>query len=340
MNEHKPLLNNFKKTQRKAVLRLVALLLAAITLLLSSAWAWFRGEDDRDATAEGLSMKLAAQGSLLLSVSAPDDVVDMEDETKWKKSIDIMNDTDLLEELDMLPATGVGYGTKAGENYLQVPVLKYNTNGTVSVNRDLDWSEPTENEDYISLKVSFMTEFPADIYIGEGTSVTTWTENNDKLLTDNEAKNIGNISKYGNFSRDAIVGALRMSVYSPDTGSRFLWIPRPDVHLSTDVASDDYVLNVTGQQLSDYWNGSHSYYDLTKYIATTGGCAMLPGAFTATENNANDAHMLTKIGSTEKGTMCSVYLKIWIEGSDSESVQALSRGMFQLDINFVAVETG
>ena len=335
MNEHKPLQMNFKKKQRKAVLKLVALLLVVVTLLLSSAWAWFRGEDDQHATAHGIQITLGSPNSLLISVSAPDQVVD-EENIEWKNSIDIISDTDLLDNLDMIPVTGLGYALSNGENYLYVPGLKYDANGEVSVNRDVDWSEARENVDYISLKVSFKTAFPADIYIGKGTTVTTWSQDNGFDLV---GDNIGNVSKYGDFSRDAIVGALRMSVSYPETESKFLWVPRPDVYLSKDVASDEYILTASDQVLADCWNGSHTYYDLTKYAASTKGCAMSSGAFTATENSAVGANELTKIGSTEDGVTCTVFLKIWIDGCDSEAVQALSRGKFRLNLNFVAVET-
>ena len=364
MNEHKPLLYNFKKTQRKAVLKLVALLLVAVTLLLSSAWSWFRGEDDLDATTGQIGMYLQAINSLKIAVEATNDpeFPAQANSLEWDTSFDIMeckmsDGSKIMKDLDFVPATGLGHGSNANATYLSIPALQYNQSGGFSVNRDVAWSTPVENKDYISLKVSFTTDYPADIYIGEGTNVTTWSENNKYNLTD---ENVGNVSKEGNFSRDAIVGALRMSVYAPDTGSKFLWIPRPDVFLSTDVASDEYKLAVTKGEQSNCWSGVHEYYNVSKYITSVSGCAISAGAFDAvvgkccydvdrniidgkiidTNGETVDVNTLTKIGSTKEGVVCSVYLKIWIEGCDSEAVQALSRGMFKLDINFVAVETG
>ena len=356
MNEHKPLQDNFKKKQRKAVLRLVALLLVTATLISTAAWSWFT-DPDAPATANGLR----------ISIEAPEEdfEISLDGGAHWHKSIDLLADSELLSGLNMVPVTGLGYTTSNGKVFLQIPEFSYDDDGRVDVVSSGNWAWANANVDYISLEVMFRTKKPSNIYIGAGTTVTTECENNGKQL---DKEPIDNISLYGDFSRDAIVGALRMSVAVPNIGEgstdpetlKLLWIPRPDVTLC-DNNDGSYELQVDYNiSEEDAKIGAHKYYlkktnSPERTIETyTDRCVKSDKIFTAVKGNCNQADDRTMISTTVKPKIdesqtdgaqtdesedyayCTAYIRIWIDGLDSEAKRALVGGKFQLKIVFVS----
>ncbi len=336
MDQHKPLRENYKKKQRKAVLKLISLLLVVATLIATAAWSWFRDADSAHAAANGLGITLKSQ-NLLLSV---------DDGATFSSGINL---SEMLVDLDMVPATGLGYKlgtTEDAQNYLFVPVTAYDANGQTTLNTDVEWPEAVPNKDYIYLKVIFRTEFPAEIYIGSGTAVTT---DCDKEGNSFKGDNVVNVSRFGDFSRDAIVGALRMSVSEPNREDqlRFLWIPRPDVSLRKS-SSGVYTL-ATDVSSNNLWGGRHEFFDADNSMDFRDGCAVSSAVFTATAKGNGGANVKTKIGDTVYDSSmttdesspvytCTSYIKIWIEGRDAEADRALSRGRFKFNLNFVALE--
>ena len=332
MDQHKPLRENYKKKQRKAVLKLISLLLVVATLIATAAWSWFRDPDSAHATANGLGITLKSQ-NLLLSV---------DDGATFSSGINL---SEMLVDLDMVPVTGMG-NADGVKNYLFVPVSSYNSTGQTSLNTNVAWPEAVPNRDYIYLKVIFKTEFPAAIYIGSGTAVTTDCDEKGNSFT---GKNAVNVSRYGDFSRDAIVGALRMSVSESNKEDqlRFLWIPRPDVELATS-ESGKYMLS-TGLTTNNLWGGKHEFFDINRNEDFREDCAVSPSVFRATAKGTDGANEKTKIGDTVYDSSmttgesspvytCTSYIKIWIEGRDAEADRALSRGRFKFNLNFVALE--
>lgn len=338
MNEQKPLQNNYRKKQRKAVLKLVALLLVAATLFATSAWSWFRSEDNQKATANGLQIGTLDEG-LEMSIKVNGEY------SRFSRAIDIVSyaNGELLKDLDMIPLTGLGYKVSSTNKvHLYNPVFTYKADGTaVPLQTATVWTEGVANRDYISLEVKFRSVDPVIIYLGSGTEVVMRSENNGQPP---------NISEYGDFSRDAIVGALRMSVCDANENLKFIWIPRPDVRLNK---YDDgtYSLN-SGIEIKDYWAGVHAYYatDANKTSLSRTGCAQASGAFTATADGGTSLTDKTLVGeaNTQMEKMlvgneykdyyvCSAIFRIWVDGCDEEAVRALSRGEFNLKLNFVAI---
>jgi hypothetical protein len=115
MDQHKPLRENYKKKQRKAVLKLVSLLLVVATLIATAAWSWFRDPDSAYATANGLDITMKSQ-NLLLSV---------DDGETFSSGINL---SEMLVDLDMVPVTGMG-NADGVKNYLFVPVSSYDSSG-------------------------------------------------------------------------------------------------------------------------------------------------------------------------------------------------------------------
>lgn len=167
-----------------------------------------------------------------------------------------------------------------------------------------------------------------------------------------------NKSTYGNFSKDAIVGAIRVAfidlaednsltadnLLTSDTTAELagtpslLWVPRPDIHLNNN--GDD--LSVTGWKLdtaiTDTSLGTylHQYYNIfndndTNVVTDNRSCVK------ASSINSNGVYFNDKVKLTTlsyRGTDGMYYgkirVRIWVEGTDTESRRALSGGRFKV----------
>jgi archaellum component FlaF (FlaF/FlaG flagellin family) len=370
MNEQKPLQNNYRKKQRKAVLKLVALLLVAATLFATSAWSWFRSADNQKATANGLVLK-SADDTLEMSICV---------NGVYSAYSNTINITNFLSNLSMTPVTGSGkLLSSANKVELLIPALTYDNEGNASVDGKSAWTYAVANKDYIEIKVKFRSKVPVTIYLAEGTGVDMLTERNGKDLF---GPNAGNISRYGDFTRDGMVGALRMTAariyYNTVTHTerelhKFTWIPRPEIILSKD---SNGTYNLSNQfSYGSLWSGIHSFYTASKVPDSDVNCFQTKDVFTA---NREDVESLTEktiigrgrempkeddedykeakeeyyeeIGGEQysvclKETMegvdyyvCSAVFRIWVEGTDAEALRALSNGQFYLTLNVLGIE--
>ena len=328
MNNTKSLNKKFKTKQFKAVLRLVVLIFTIISLLIGAAWSWFA--DQKEATASGISMTMQTADFLAVSIDGGN---------TFHSSIDILNDP-LFENLNMRDITS-GDGKS-----LLVPAFTGDI-GELKIDGSKEWSEAVENVDYISIPLIFRSSVEADIYVASGTEVVTNCEiikaegaiSPEVLL----GSDTYNISSYGNFSTDAIVGALRMSAIDEDNNVKFIWIPRPDVHLTVSNNLQDYVLKVGADIVGNTTSTHYCYdsaYNAVSYAKTTLSSAT---AFSADVNNP-PSNATTKLGiaDTPDGNgyfTCNAHINIWLDGCDNEARRALSNGEFKFFLNFVAIPT-
>ena len=147
-------------------------------------------------------------------------------------------------------------------------------------------------------------------------------------------------SAYGNFSRDLIAGALRVSFtendyvneqYVSELSSSLVWAPNKNYELLYD--SGIYTFDIFSNNSQDY-----------RYIDSTNGFEYkyinnfkdnLNASFE--EDNAHGDPMITKIDPSYNGGIKSVTVRIWVEGNDRETHDALSGGMFKININFMGI---
>ena len=99
--------------------------------------------------------------------------------------------------------------------------------------KQIDLSDAEASASYlITVKLSFRTTVPMDVYLSADSFVNGMTSFEDFIGTD--SKIAGNNSPYGNFSRDAIAGAARVA-FLEDTGDALLlkniWIPNEKYEL-------------------------------------------------------------------------------------------------------------
>lgn len=393
MDQQKPLRDNFKTKQRKAVLRLVALLLVVVTLISVATWSWFT-DPNQETTAEGLVISMKSPDMLEMSI----------DNGQTFRTTLILSDavyvpeegnvyySDTLKDLNFVPLTGKGYyiGTDtfpnddhpdAIDNFLYKPELSYgkDTNGFDIANpvtgEDVDWAPAIADVDYIDLKIIFRTTKESDIYLGSGTSVITWSEENGYDL---EGPNSGNVNSEGQFSRDCIVGALRMSAAVPAEGNdfdslRFIWIPRPDVYWDKETRTLETGLDSSQWVKKTDTHAFHSYDGTTASDEKTESAGLLLYDFDSSDskvvtsnsefvapddkdnayhgylgrtvkvesNTAVEATTMTEESTTDDQKTyytCTAYIRIWIDGCDNEAVRAFVNGQFRFNLKFYAIE--
>lgn len=332
MNNTKSLNKKFKTKQFKAVLRLVVLIFTIISLLIGAAWSWFA--DQKEATASGISMTMQTADFLAVSIDGGQN---------FYPSIDVLKDS-MFADLNMKDITGNGIT-------FYKPKFT-NSIGNLILDAKSEWPAATPNIDYISLNLTFRSPFSADIYVANGTQVITKCETVKANGVIAPSTLLGsdtyNKSSYGDFSKDAIVGALRMSVLNSDNVREFLWIPRPDVLLTVSNDLQNYTLDVGNDATSiiDVENrlvtGTHYFYDSNRNPTFLDNSLTSSSIFTADVGIPGSE--ITKISTASTPTDDGYYIgsatvNIWIEGRDNEARRALSDGEFNILLNFVSVAT-
>lgn len=199
-----------------------------------------------------------------------------------------------------------------------------------------------------------------------------------------EKHSLARLSDYGNFSRDAIVGAVRVAFLGFDdtltaesysTGTQddklnhtpsLLWVPRPDLYLNNngnDLSTSGWSLNtgvtsgqtfnLQSQAMKDtaYSTYQHQYYnvfnagydDTVKVVKDESDYVRISSKDTeGNEYHLNDTVELIPLDKPmtvhENDEDVTYYygkvrVRIWVDGTDTESRRALSKGKFKFNFD-------
>ena len=217
-------------------------------------------------------------------------------------------------------------------------ITEYTGNGTqlyIPIARDkqvLGYFPVSENMDqnYLEFSVFIKSDGPINIFLGDGSSVTP---------LDLEA----NISSDGDFSKDYIVGAVRVALYTEENKDNpIVWAPNSQIEyfkLSNSISlsgqvEDSYTYAI-GQGISDI-----------KSIPTNGRNAgidsegsFLWGDIEKITDKSNMRPILQFDNSYGTENIKEVKIRVWVEGTDREAIAALIGGKFKLNIKFDSAET-
>ncbi len=325
MNRRMSLKKKYIKKQVNAVLKLLMLFLATLSVFVVGAWSWFN--DSSNADSDSINMTLSTIESLEVSVN----------NSEFSTHINLSDDTDILENLNMRDVTGFNSG-------FLIPKFK-NDIGISDLDLSASWDSAVANRDYISLTHVFRTEKQSGIYVASGTKVLTYCEKQGAPLSGVDAVNK---SAFGDFSRDAIVGALRMNAFDSFGAYKFLWIPRPDIYLQASNDHQQYQL-YTSLSLSEQRAKEtliHTCYNTNLNKAPyecddSQNVITSESAFTANAYDDASGNPITKIATTsiKDGNYYvsqPVTFNIWLEGCDAEALRALSGGKYEIALNFIA----
>ncbi len=329
-------MNDTQVTKRK-IGRMIAknliVMLVAVIVALTGVLAWFTNKTSADAN--GISVECKAPDGIEIAVVEKGTSIDTLHHEDFHEGKITLGEQDFLKDLSLSEVTSDGIS-------FYKPVLKQ-LGGTAMPDTSQQWEGESDiiNKSYISF----------DLYVRSKSEQTVFLEGTSKVSTVAQ-KLIGehaeNKSSLGDFSRDCIVGATRLSVvdYSTATPDRkLLWIPRPDLLLTN--------YNGTFQVTTDNTSNTHRYWKVTVAeggVQTNHQETVMSPPEVTTSTKVNDEYVLgtknqitslstSKIFTDEKGKnnvqyYCNhVTVNIWIEGEDDEARLALVDGEFKVNLD-------
>lgn len=315
-----------RKTGRMIAKNLIVLFTVALAGFCGIQ-AWFT--DKRSAEANGIEVECQAPDGIEIAVvghGAPAPAND-----KYTVGNITLNKANckFLENLQLTEITGDGIDFRK-------PAL-IQSGGQAQVDPNADWSDPTANVHYLSFDLYIRSKSQYNIAIGNKSTIKP----DAPQLTASDGASIKNESKYGNFSRDAVVGAVRFSVVDYNTApftKKLLWLPAPNIFL--DQNGDEYTLSDDKQSGVSY---SHVYYDTKKKKQTVSSAeqdaafvvnkGFVGGKFTyELGKNQRIAELTKSKDSTDPYYSAMVTCNMWIEGEDAEARLALVNGKFNVNL--------
>ena len=246
------------------------------------------------------------------------------------------------------------------------PAMSYGNSEINIASNDYSIAEP--NVQYISFDLYFRSQVPGiPVNLGSG----SWAKGGSEVNGNNPLSGNGCVyqSTYGIFSKDAIVGAVRVAfipyIYTAELNNipttfndftqdtpddlyyraRFIWLPRPELHLNPHETNG--VEDLTGWTLTtnstDTDDKVHRYYNIfpkknangetiqgTKSTVTYDN-TITPESLTQASQNFSNITTDVKYGDYYYP---KVNVRIWIEGTDAEARRATSGGSFELNFQF------
>lgn len=316
-----------RKTGRMIAKNLIVLFTVALAGFCGIQ-AWFT--DKSSADANGINVECQAPDGIEIAVVKHNDKAPVDSEYKVGKITLNKANYPFLDELQLTEITGDG-------TYFNKPAL-YQTGGQAQVDTKADWSEATANLHYLSFDLYIRAKSQYNISIGKNSTIKP----DAPQLTASDGTGIKNKSKYGNFSRDSVVGAVRFSVVDYNTApftKKLLWLPAPNILLEQ--TNDEYTLSDNNESGESY---SHVYYDTNK-VKQTVSSAEKDAAFVVNNNgfvggkftyelgkNQRIAELTKSKDSTDPYYSAMVTCNMWIEGEDAEARLALVNGNFNVNL--------
>ena len=369
-----------KTTRHSLMAKGIMVLLSLLVLIFAFTYSWFTAPEV-SLTANGISVAVDSSGDFQYAIGFQNS------ETGYSyKMTDFTNSSSALN-LEHLKASDNEYYnllhdyspidvTEDGATLIR-PAMSY---GNSAINTEsVNYSIADPNVQYITFDLFFRSEssgFP--IKLGKGSYAIAACEDkrngmsdvgNGALTDSSKAGSNGfSQSSYGAFSKDAIVGAVRVafvpytigesgvnsSNYNKDTSSFIikdssnttLWLPRPDIHVNTNDTTTGWTLS-TATYPASYSDddATQTFYNIFKNYASTDTTRYhkiesFPNTITPS-SLALTAQQFTQVYSNfvvnDNGTnyyYSKVNVRIWVEGTDAESRRAFSGGRFAVNFKF------
>lgn len=320
-----------RKTGRMIAKNLIVLFTVALAGFCGIQ-AWFT--DKRSAEADGINVECQAPDGIKIAVVKHNDPAPKD--TEYTVGNIKLNKTN-CKFLENLQLTEI---TSDGTDFYKPALIQ--TGGQAQVDTKADWSPAAANQHYLSFDLYIRSKSQYNIAIGKKSTIKP----DAPQLTSQDGTGIKNKSKYGNFSRDSVVGAVRFSVVdykSAPTSKKLLWLPAPNILLTQ--TDEGYTLSDDKENGVSY---SHVYYDKNKKQQTVSDSKVdnafvvnkdgfYGGKFTYELGKNQNIAQLNKSSDTvtdpyygDYGAM--VTCNMWIEGEDAEARLALVNGKFNVNL--------
>lgn len=201
-----------------------------------------------------------------------------------------------------------------------------------------------ENLYLITIRIKFKTAAKTSVYL----SSESFVRGKEMTIITDENKSL-----YGNISRDAIAGAVRVAFVEELEGGtevvKNVWIPNDTYQLGYD-AYGRATFTPNGLRESNYGylsiNGAtvmtHAYNpeDFGNRLVTLGSGADVLATLSSDESSAmiNDSKALLTFDGMSGMQEKTLIVRIWVEGTDREADKALVGGRMEYKLHFVSVD--
>lgn len=311
-----------KRDTKSLVMKNLIVMAVLIILALTGVISWFTNKTK--ATADGINVTCEAPKGLKIAVvQHGDPAPKVDDETKWSEG----EITLTKEDYPFLKEQSIIEITSDGTDFYKPKLTQ--ENGKAKPDTSSVW-DVADKDAYLSIDVYMKTGEDHVVNLNSGTEISP-------ISTTLTGEQSGNKSDDGDFSKDCIVGAVRLStVNSTDSTIKNLWIPAPQIHYDSD--KKEVTLNNTS---GDTFN--HKYWKVAK---NSDGKTGMPQGTTPVEyegvitNTNNDFKLgenckfanLTKKQPSDKYATGMTTVNIWVDGEDDEARFAMVGGKFKATI--------
>lgn len=318
-----------RKTGRMIAKNLIVLFTVALAGFCGIQ-AWFT--DKSSAEADGINVECQAPDGIKIAVVKHNDPAPKD--TEYTVGNIKLNKTN-CKFLENLQLTEI---TSDGTDFYKPALIQ--TGGQAQVDTKADWSPAAANQHYLSFDLYIRSKSQYNISIGKKSTIKP----DAPQLTTQDGTGIK--SKYGNFSRDSVVGAVRFSVVdykSAPPSKKLLWLPAPNILLEQ--TTDVYTLSDDKENGDSY---SHVYYNTKKEKKTVSSTdvdsafvvnnkGFVDGKFTYELGKNKSIAELKKSSDTDTDPYYGDYgamvtCNMWIEGEDAEARLALVNGKFKVNL--------
>lgn len=335
-----------KRDTKSLVMKNLIVMAVLVIIALTGVISWFTNKTE--ATADGINVKCEAPDGLEIAVVRHGDSPPTDKDFENNGTITLNDDNyPFLKQLSMEEITSDG-------RYFYKPKITQNSKGaSVDTKSDEPWIN-AENAyttnfsvnsslSYLSVDVYMRTQGSHKIILSSSTSVTP--QDKDKLT---DVKDIANKSNMGAFSKNCIVGAVRVSTVVNDKCNN-LWIPAPNIiYEETKDGNGNIITRKVRTDLkkteSEFGTFVHKYWQVNHSTSKRIGDEAIAAAADKVITNDNGDYSL---GTNEellnfqddkpdkKGYYTGmVTLNLWIDGEDAEARQAFVGGSFSADFKF------
>ena len=334
-----------KRDTKSLVMKNLIVMAVLIIIALTGVISWLTNKTE--ATADGINVTCKAPDGLEIAVVRHGANPPTDDDFKNNGTITLTKDKyPFLEQLSMEEITSDG-------RYFYKPKITQNSSGAfVDTNSDEPWinSENAYTDfsassslSYLSVDVYMRTKGLHKITLSSSTSVTP--QDKDKLTKDKltNVEDIANKSNMGAFSKNCIVGAVRVSTVVGDECN--IWIPAPNIfynetksgNIITRTVRTD--LNKTQLESGTFY---HKYWKVDPDTFRRIGTDTIAADNVITNDNGDyslgtNKELLNFQGKKpdKNGYYTGmVTLNLWIDGEDAEARQAFVGGRFSADFKF------
>ena len=311
-----------KRDTKSLVMKNLIVMAVLIILALTGVISWFTNKTE--ATADGINVICEAPKGLKIAVvQHGEPAPDVNDETQWSEG----EITLTKEDYPFLKEQSIIEITSDGTDFYKPKLTQ--ENGKAKPDTSSEW-DVADKDSYLSIDVYMKTGEDHMVYLNSGTEISP-------ISTTLTGEQSGNKSDDGDFSKDCIVGAVRLStVNSADSKLKNLWIPAPQIHYDSD-KKEVTLGNTSGDTFK------HKYWKVTKNSdGKTGkptGTAPVEYKDVITNTNNDfklgknyDFAMLTKKQPSDKYASGMTTVNIWVDGEDDEARFAMVGGKFKATI--------